>query len=186
MNSTNKLDFSVIINQLNQASGFELHRLQCAIHHLLEQSHWIHSIREQLSVGDRIEYFDPKANTLYQARIVEFKQKKVLVQNILDNALWVIPYVWINVEGRDVRIRESTIKGLGRNELAVGDYVGFRDKENRERSGKILRLNPKTASIIVGDQQWKVSYSLLHRVMDTDLASSCIDGDYKLVSDQTM
>jgi hypothetical protein len=183
MNTPQSIDFSSLINQLNRASGFELHRLQCAIHHLLEEPHWTHSIRQQLSLGQTIDYFDPKANTLKKASIIEFKSKKVVIRNASDSEIWAIPYLWINVEGRDVRIRESNIKGLSRNEIALGDYVGFRDKANKERSGKIIRLNPKTASLIVGDQEWKVSYSLLHRVMDTD-SSSCMDGEYTLISDQ--
>lgn len=183
MDQTNKLDFTAIMNLLNQASGFELHRLQCAIQHRLEETTWIAPIRQQLCLGQMIEYFDPKKNRLQPAIITEFKPKKILVKNTLDNQLYAIPYTWINIDGRDILVRESNTRGLGRNEISVGDYLGFRDKEGRELSGKVIRLNPKTASIIVGNQKWSVSYSLLHRVMETDTFSSCMDGDYTLIMD---
>ena len=56
--------------------------------------------------------------------------------------------------------------------FSVGDTVSFGDRESRTRTGKIARLNQKTASIICADAPgyWRVSYGLLRKDEGTSLA----------------
>lgn len=61
---------------------------------------------------------------------------------------------------------------VDRATLAVGDSVGFINRDtNKELYGKVIKLNPKTASIRVmqgeRSQQWRVSYGCLFYVVDT-------------------
>jgi hypothetical protein len=45
--------------------------------------------------------------------------------------------------------------------------VGFRDHDNRRLVGQVVRLNQKTASILVnGTSKWRVGYTLLYPVID--------------------
>ena len=81
---------------------------------------------------------------------------------------WLIPYAAINLDGADVDIRERPRQGLGRNEVAIGDRVGFVGRDHQERSGRVVRLNDKTVTLDCAGQQWRVAYSLLHRVVDAD------------------
>ncbi len=55
-------------------------------------------------------------------------------------------------------------------DFSVGDTVCFDDRDSRTRTGKIARLNQKTASIICTDSPgyWRVSYGLLRK----DVASN--------------
>ena len=76
-----------------------------------------------------------------------------------------------NRQGADVEIREQPPQGLGRNEVAIGDVVGFIDRNHQQRSGRIVRLNDKTVTLHCGQQQWRVSYGLLHRVLDSSAVS---------------
>ncbi|WP_063890960.1 ankyrin repeat domain-containing protein [Burkholderia ubonensis] len=50
-------------------------------------------------------------------------------------------------------------------DFSVGDIVNFDDRDSRTRTGKIARLNQKTASIICTDSPgyWRVSYGLLRK-----------------------
>ena len=57
-----------------------------------------------------------------------------------------IPYTAINLDGVDIKIRESVRLGRSRHELGVGETVGFLDHEQRQRQGQILCLNDKTVS----------------------------------------
>jgi hypothetical protein len=57
---------------------------------------------------------------------------------------------------------------LGRNEVAIGDVVGFIDRDQNQRSGKVTRLNDKTVSLQCEGLQWRVAYAYLHRVVDAD------------------
>lgn len=67
-------------------------------------------------------------------------------------------YAAINLDGADVQIREQPRQGLGRNEVAIGDVVGFLDRNQQERNGRIVRLNDKTVTLLCGQQQWRVAY----------------------------
>ncbi|MDA8256776.1 MAG: hypothetical protein M0Z99_14270 [Betaproteobacteria bacterium] len=50
--------------------------------------------------------------------------------------------------------------------MAIGDVVGFLDRNQQERNGRIVRLNDKTVTLLCGQQQWRVAYTLLHRVVE--------------------
>jgi hypothetical protein len=53
-----------------------------------------------------------------------------------------------------------------RADFRVGDSITFTDRDGRTLFGKIVKLNPKTASIDVGGGTWRVSYPLLQQVVD--------------------
>lgn len=159
------MNFSGMIEALNQASGFELFRLRAAIDRVLDQPHWLNAIQARLQVGQVVEYFDVQANALSRGQILELRRKQVHVQEISTGKHWLISYTSINLDGADVEIRENPHKGLGRNEVAVGEVVGFLDHDKQERSGQVVRLNDKTVTVLSQGQKWRVSYSLLHRVV---------------------
>ena len=50
--------------------------------------------------------------------------------------------------------------------MAIGEWVGFVGRDHKECSGRVIRLNDKTVALEYEQQQWRVSYSLLHRVLD--------------------
>lgn len=64
--------------------------------------------------------------------------------------------------------REHKQQGLGRNEIAIGEVVGFVDRDQQQRTGLVIRLNDKTVSLQCGSGQWRVAYGFLHRVVDAD------------------
>lgn len=161
------MNFSDVLKALNNASAFELYRMRAAIDRALEEPRWVQAIQSRLQVGQTIEYFNTRSNTQLQAKILELRRKLVLVLNIGDGERWQIPYVSINLDGADVQIREQPQQGLGRNELAVGEVVGFLDRNQQQRSGRITRLNDKTVTLLCNQQQWRVAYSLLHRVVES-------------------
>ncbi len=74
------MNFSALIEALNQASGFELYRLRAAIDRVLADPKWAVAIRSQLHIGQDVEYFDPRANRLCPGQILEFRTKEVLVR----------------------------------------------------------------------------------------------------------
>lgn len=161
------MDFSAVLDALNQASAFELFRLRVAIQRKLDDPRWTHAIRLQLRVGKEVDYFSAAENTFRRARIDELRRKQAAVTDLADGKRWLIDYVTINLDGIDVEVREQVARGLGRNEVAVGDRLGFIDRDGHERSGIVRRLNDNTVTLEVGHQQWRVAYALLHRVVDS-------------------
>ena len=165
------MNFSETIATLNSASAFELYRLRAAIDRVLDQPGWMDAVRSRLRVGQPIQYFDPAANRSHQGQVLELRRKQAVVLELATQKRWLISYAAINLDGADVEIREKPRQGLGRNEVAVGDVVGFMDRNHQQRSGQILRLNDKTVTLMCGRQQWRVAYGLLHRVVDGSASS---------------
>jgi len=161
------MNFSVVLEALNQASAFELYRLRVAIQRKLDDPQWTRAIRSRLHVGQEIDYFSSTENTIRRARIDELRRKQAAVTDLDGGRRWLVDYVTINIHGIDVQVREQAAKGIGRNEVMVGETLGFTDRDGHERSGSVLRLNDKTVTLQVGHQQWRVAYQLLHRVVDS-------------------
>jgi hypothetical protein len=161
------MNFSDTLAALKSASAFDLFRLRAAIDRVLDQPGWMLAVQAHLRVGQQIEYFDPQANRSHRGQLLELRRKQAVVLDLATQKRWLISYASINLDGADVEIRERPATGLGRNEVAVGDVVGFLDRDQQERSGRVVRLNEKTVTLLCGHQQWRVSYGLLHRVIDS-------------------
>jgi len=165
------MNFSETIATLNSASAFELFRLRAAIDRVLDQPGWMDAVRSRLRVGQNIQYFDSAANRSQQGQVLELRRKQAVVLDLAAQKRWLISYAAINLDGVDVEIREKPRQGLGRNEVAIDDVVGFMDRNHQQRSGRILRLNDKTVTLMCSRQQWRVAYALLHRVVDSSDSS---------------
>ena len=164
------MNYSEILDELDNASLFELFRLEQAIRHSLEDPARISNIKASLKVGQIIEYFHADENRLLEASIVELKRTRALVENRHDGKLWNIPFYHINLDHADIAISRSTGK-LDRNSLKVGDKVVFKDRKGNERFGEVIKLNQKTAGVLVGTARWKVGYGLLSLILEGELGS---------------
>jgi hypothetical protein len=165
------MDYSRILNELNGASLFELYRLDVAIRQQLDDPKRLRLVKAGLKTGLLIKYFDANENRLIDAKILELKRTKVLVENSHDGELWNIPYYFINIDDVDTTIPPSSNQKLSRNNLKVGDKVCFKDKKGRELFGEVIKLNQKTAGVLVGQVKWRVAYSLLSLIIDGELGA---------------
>jgi len=117
--------------------------------------------------------FSEVFQTLNQASAFDLYRLRGAIDRALDledAVRWVLTYAAINLDGADVQIREQKPQGLGRNEVGLGDVVGFVGRDQQQRTGKIIRLNDKTVTLQCDQSQWRVAYSFLHRVVDVDSA----------------
>lgn len=165
------MNYSDIVEALDKASSFDLHRISGAIERMLDDPIRIYKVRCQLRQGQSIAYFEARENRVVDATIVEFKRTRVVVRNTHDGRAWSIPYYSINVDAADVAIvRSGRQEGLDRQEVSVGDRVGFMAKDGRgECYGEIVRLNQKTVTLNCNGEKWRVSYSFLFKVVGPDL-----------------
>jgi hypothetical protein len=164
------MNYSDIIGALNSATGFDLFRINTAINRMLDDPKRIEQLKCQLQIGQEIEYFEPNENRIIKATVIKFKRAKVEIKNIDDGVCWTIPYYFININEVDTNIsRSQKQSGLDRNEVKVGDKVGFIDGDNIEHYGDIVRLNPKTVTLHCDGQKWRVAYSFLFNVINTDI-----------------
>lgn len=160
------MNFSSVLDALKQASAFELYRLRSAIDRLLSDPQWIAAITMRLHRGQRITFFDSRHNRLREGQILEMRRAQLVVLDTEAAQRWLIDYAAVNVDGVDVSIRERPVQGLGRQEVQVGDTVGFADRDGHERYGRVIRLNDKTVTLDCEGQRWRVTYGLLHRLID--------------------
>lgn len=166
------MNYTEIVATLSQASAFDLFRLRAAIERVLDQPGWMAAVQGRLRVGQQIEYYDPQANRACQGQLLEMRRKQAVVLDRETRKRWLISYAAINLDGADVEIREQPRQGLSRQSVAIGDIVGFMDRNHQQRSGRIIRLNDKTVTLQVGPQQWRVAYGLLHRGVDASASET--------------
>lgn len=162
------MEYAEILEQLEKASLFDVYRLHAAMSMMMEDPLRLEEVREQLMPGQEVSYFNWQENRLVQVNILELKRTRVFVQEQETGARYSIPVYWINTEDSDLpEARRSNAKGIPRSELRVGDQVGFRDRNNMTRCGQVIRLNPKTATLLVdGRSKWRVGYGFLFDVID--------------------
>jgi hypothetical protein len=165
------MNYNAILDALNQASLFELHRLNAAIRNQLEDPARIRKVKQVLRVGQTVTWFDEQQNRLLEARLLEIRRTRALVQNVGDGKRWNIQFYLINVDNQDIEIAAQGRRKLDRNSLSVGDRVAFKDRHGHERFGEVVKLNPKSAAVMVGRTRWRVAYGLLMPVIDGDLGS---------------
>lgn len=96
--------------------------------------------------------------------------KYVSIIDAEDKRRWKIAYFLLNLGNVNTDIHASHQEKLSKNNLKVGDYVGF-NHDGEQIVGVITRLNHKTVSLITTNQRrWRASYSCLYKIIDTDLA----------------
>ncbi len=162
------MDYQDILKQLEQAPLYEVYRLHVAIGLMLEDPARLRAARARLVPGQEVTYFNWQTNRLVEARILELKRTRVRVEDLESGRRSTIPAYWVNVDDAEVSVHtKRSAKGIDRSELRVGDMVGFRDRDNIMRHGKVIRLNPKTATLVVdGHSHWRVGYGLLFDIID--------------------
>ncbi|MBA3570192.1 MAG: hypothetical protein H0W28_12860, partial [Pyrinomonadaceae bacterium] len=165
------MNYTFIIDELRAASLFDLFRLRAALTLQLEDPARIEQVRRSLRPGMKISYFDEAQNRLIEATVRELHRTRLLVENQQDKKLWSIPFGAVNLDGVETEIRgvSAEQQALSRSRLKVGDAVGFRDRQNRDKYGHVVTLNQKTATILTSDQQrWRVTYHFLFPVIDSN------------------
>ena len=166
------MDYTSILQELNKASLFDLHRLQSAIYRELLNIDRLEHIKSRLKIGQPITYFDSQTNRLIDAVILKIHKTRCLVRNTDDRKNWNIPFYFINLDEVETDIRpQRNAVGIPKISLKVGAKVGFKDRSNNELFGEVIRLNPKTATIRTNKNgEWLVYYKNLFSVLDGEAA----------------
>lgn len=161
------MDYTHLVNELNQASAFDLYRLKVAINYELDNPSRLLAIKQKLHVGMELTYFDPTKNRLVKGQLVETRQKNVVILDYEQNKRFVMPYYMLNAEGVRIDINQQG-EQLTANNLSVGNCVGF-NKDGKDIIGLIKSLNQKTVTLITSNnERWRVAYAYLYRVHDAE------------------
>ncbi len=166
------MNYSELIQLLDHASAFDLFRLRAALNNMIEDPRRLQQVKNSLRLGMSVKYYEPSENCIHEAIVEQIKQTRVIVRNIQDNRRWDISLSAINIHDADITIQQTNKKGLTKNEVKVGDIVGFIDRTGRERSGRVEKLNQKTVSLKTEHGNWRVDFGLLHKVIDLDIETT--------------
>ncbi len=139
------MDYNSVLEQLKEASLFDLFRVNCAIDLLLNDPEKLRIIKRQLRINQKISYFDQQRNGLVEAVIVEIKKSNILVQTLeTPPKRWILPLYMLNIDAVNTDIQSlRSKKGLDKTAVKVGDLVGFLGHENEEKYGVVKKLNQK-------------------------------------------
>jgi len=165
-----------LVDALNQASSLQLYRLQAILRRMITDPKRVIEIRRQLHLGQMVRYFDLESDQMRQARVVEMKDKEILVQDQATLRHWRLAYAAVEplasaesdtADGATATMPPPAAPKPGREDFQRGQKVAFEDKHLRTQVGIITRINQRTASIDTGDGLlWKVSFGLLRHVLD--------------------
>ena|SRR3989337_3234379 len=165
------MNYSKVLDMIKQASLFDLYRLNMMISYELESPERIQQVRNTFKEGDIVSYLDTSSSRLEQAKVIQKNSKYVLVENVGDHKKWNVKYCSLNLKNIDIDSHNTSKGKLSKNDLNVGGVVGF-NKDGTQVIGIIVRLNYKTVTIITKDNhRWRVSYSYLFKIIDTDVVS---------------
>lgn len=167
------MNIQFIFSELETASDFELFRLQLAISKALDDPSRIAAMRAVLRQGMRVEYFCEERNQAVLVDVLEIKRTRATVQEVETGKKWSLPFYCFNIDQVETQLQATPKRGMSKVEISVSDTLGFIDsRDNQERIGTVIKLNPKTVVLQVGDTRWKVPYSLLFPVLNGELGSS--------------
>lgn len=122
--------------------------------------------------------FSEVFQTLNQASAFDLFRLRAAIDRALDEPSWLQTIqtrlkVGQSVQFFDLRankLKRGQVLERRRNEVALGDVVGFVGRDQQQRTGQIIRLNDKTVTLQCNQTQWRVAYSFLHRVVNMDSA----------------
>jgi hypothetical protein len=163
------MDYSKILQELEEASLFDLYRMSSAINDELANSQRINEIKQSLRVGQEVTWLEHSTNRLERAVIEKCTPSRCEVKNLSDGKRWRILYASINLNEVDTSIHSNQKFGVKKSALRVGDIVSFLDKENKLQFAKVTKLNPKTAGLVTMENvKWRVYYENLSKITDID------------------
>lgn len=155
------MDLAQVLAALETATGYELYQLQAAIAALLEDPRWVPAVRRRLRPGQSLRYFDARAHRIREGRLLRLRDTDLLVQAAGATAR-PVPYAAVLLEAVAPAVPPEAGR-LSRHHLATGEQVCFADPDGVERSGQVVRLNERTATVACAGGSWRVSYAALRR-----------------------
>ena len=173
------MNYTNILEELENATLFDMYRLLHALDNELENPNKIRLIKNKLRVGQIISHYNNSMNILEDVEIIKLNKNRCLVKKLSDESLWNILYASINMDNADININTSQEYGLKKNQISISETLKFLDNDNNQRYGKVIRLNQKSVTLLVNNEKWRVGYGLLSK--HTDINGKVIPNDILLM-----
>ena len=159
------MNYSDLLQLLDQASAFDIYRLRTVLDNMMDDPQRLNEVKVRLRLGMSVSYYEPSLNRIEQGVVERIKQTRVLIRNA-DGRRWDVPLCAINIHDVEITHHTNPKQTLTRNDVSIGDRVGFRDRTGKDHQGMVKRLNQKTVTIDTEIGSWRVAYSFLYKVIE--------------------
>jgi len=165
-----------MIEALEGASSLQLFQLKALIEGMLADPRRGIAARATLHLGQPVEFVDFRDGQMRRGKIVAMRDTQATVLEEGTKRTWKIPCLamqgYHGAERRDEQAPyepppEPVSAPAPAREFQRGDTVSFDDRDGRNITGVIVRINQRTATLGTSNGgTWRVPFHILRRVLD--------------------
>ena len=167
-----------MIEALEGATSLQLYQLKAFIEGMLADPRRGIAARASLHLGQPVQFVDFRDGQMRRGKIIAMRHTQATVLEEGTKRTWKIPCVamqaYTDAERRSEQVPyepppEPVIAATKTREFQRGDTVTFDDRDGRNITGVIVRINQRTATIGAGTADggtWRVPFNMLRYVLD--------------------
>lgn len=165
-----------MVEALEGASSLQLYQLKALIESMLGDPRRGIAARANLHLGQPVHFVDFRDGQMRRGKILAMRDMQATVLEEGTKRTWKLPCLamqgYSGAERRDEQAPyepppEPVSATTPAREFQRGDTVTFDDRDGRNITGIIVRINQRTATLGTGDGgTWRVPFHLLRRVLD--------------------
>ena len=165
-----------MIEALEDASSFQLYQLKALIEGMLADPRRGIAARANLHLGQPVQFVDFRDGEMRRGKIIAMRDTQATVLEEGTRRTWKIPCLamqgYHGAANRDKQAAyepppEPANLTTPAREFQRGDTVTFNDREGRNVTGVIVRMNQRTATLGTGDgTTWRVPFHVLRHVLE--------------------
>ena len=165
-----------MIEALKGASGLQLYQLKALIESMLADPRRGIAARANLHLGQPVQFVDFRDGQMRRGKIIAMRDTQATVLEEGTKRTWKIPCLamqgYHGAERREEKAPyepppEPASATTHTREFQRGDTVTVNDRDGRNITGVIVRINQRTATLGTGDGgTWRVPFHALSHVLD--------------------
>ena len=167
-----------MIEALESASNLQLYQLKAVIEGLLADPRRGIAARANLHLGQPVHFVDFRDGQMRRGKIIAMRDTQATVLEEGTKRTWKIPcvamqgYTEADRRGEQAPYEpppEPITAATKARKFQRGDTVTFDDRDGRNITGVIVRINQRTATIGTGTADggtWRVPFHMLRHVLD--------------------
>ena len=165
-----------MIEALEDASSFQLYQLKALIEGMLADPRRGIAARANLHLGQPVQFVDFRDGQMRRGKIIAMRDTQATVLEEGTKRNWKIPCLamqgYHGTERRDEQAAyepppEPVRTTTHTRDFQRGDTATFDDREGRNITGVIVRINQRTATLATSDgATWRVPFHVLRHVLE--------------------
>ncbi|MBL8379010.1 MAG: hypothetical protein JNM79_14165 [Burkholderiales bacterium] len=146
-----------------EATDRDLLLLRAAIDRRLLDPARVERIRQSLKSGTQVSYLSTARNRVLTGKVLDISDERVMIQATDGQLRWLHFAAVVLDDAPRPDVAAKTSAGA---RFAPGDHVSFEDKRLVHRFGTVVRVNPKTVTVLCDGRQQRIAHAELARVVD--------------------